>query len=148
MHINLFRLVDTVKIWETFYPNPDKPEPDWLLIIEDWIFVEAPCPVKSTFLLLFNRGSLCLSYINCYISINFQYSTCPLVPRKGRRVENIQLFKIRSLESWILVTRSEGVPAACCYLFDICNSLALWNKSISKELQVWLNFWLEAVWVD
>ena len=21
-------------------PNPDKPEPDWLLIIEDWIFVD------------------------------------------------------------------------------------------------------------
>jgi len=26
--------------------------------------------------------------------------------------------------------------------------LGIWNKWISKELQVWLEFWLEAVWVD
>jgi len=30
----------------------------------------------------------------------------------------------------------------------ILNSLVLLKKSIPKELQVWLNFWLEAVWVD
>ena len=45
---------------------------------------------------------------------------CPLVPCNGRRGETPKLY--------------------------FCNSLVPWNRSISKELHVWLNFWLEAVW--
>ncbi len=52
-------------------------------------------------------GFICLSYLKltkflkfsffntqCHSSFNFQYSTCPIVSRKGRRIENIQLFKM------------------------------------------------------